>query len=95
MKVIGAGFGRTDTLSLKQALERLGYQSCYHMEELIKHPEHVNYWEQLQRTGTTDFSSLFEGYEATVDFTGYPFYRQLSFMDDLSKFGQADLSYTG
>ena len=41
MRVIGAGFGRTGTLSLKLALERLGFGPCYHMEEVIRHPAHV------------------------------------------------------
>ncbi len=45
IKVIGAGFGRTGTLSLKLALEELGFGKCYHMEELLTHPEHVQYWE--------------------------------------------------
>ncbi len=35
MKVIGAGFGRTGTMSLKVALEELGYGPCYHMIELF------------------------------------------------------------
>ena len=36
LKVIGAGFGRTGTLSLKLALERLGFDKCYHMMEMPK-----------------------------------------------------------
>jgi hypothetical protein len=31
LKVIGAGLGRTGTLSLKAALEQLGFAACYHM----------------------------------------------------------------
>ena len=31
LKVVGAGFGRTGTLSLKTALERIGFGPCYHM----------------------------------------------------------------
>ena len=31
IKVIGAGFGRTGTMSLKLALEQLGVGPCYHM----------------------------------------------------------------
>ncbi|MFT7383453.1 MAG: hypothetical protein ACI90G_001031 [Urechidicola sp.] len=31
LKVIGAGFGRTGTLSLKVALEQLGFNKCHHM----------------------------------------------------------------
>ena len=30
-QVIGAGLGRTGTLSLKLALEHIGFGKCYHM----------------------------------------------------------------
>ena len=35
LKVIGAGLGRTGTLSLKLALEHLGFGPCYHMIEIM------------------------------------------------------------
>ena len=35
LKVIGAGFGRTGTFSLKSALEYLGFGPCHHMREGI------------------------------------------------------------
>jgi len=38
LSVIGAGFGRTGTLSLKLALEELGFGPCYHMMEVLKNP---------------------------------------------------------
>ena len=38
LKVIGAGFGRSGTRSLKTALEGLGFGRCYHMEEVLKNP---------------------------------------------------------
>ena len=41
MKVVGARFGRTGTMSLKVALEELGFGPCYHMIELFEHPEHL------------------------------------------------------
>jgi len=44
LRVIGAGFGRTGTASLKLALERLLGQPCYHMLEVFSHPEHVAVW---------------------------------------------------
>lgn len=37
-QIIGAGFGRTGTASLKLALEQLGFGPCYHMTEVIEHP---------------------------------------------------------
>ena len=49
IKIIGAGFGRTGTLSLKVALERLGYTKCYHMQDLPLNPEHISYWEAAER----------------------------------------------
>jgi hypothetical protein len=39
LEVIGAGFGRTGTMSLKVALETLGFGPCYHMTEVFTHPE--------------------------------------------------------
>src|SRR5919107_2308805 len=44
VKVIGAGFGRTGTASLKAALEELGFGPCYHMTEVFANPEHVDFW---------------------------------------------------
>jgi hypothetical protein len=38
LSVIGAGFGRTGTMSLKLALEQLGFGPCYHMTEVFKDP---------------------------------------------------------
>jgi hypothetical protein len=77
MQVIGAGFGRTGTLSLKVALEMLGFGKCYHMEELIAHPEQVTYWEALYAGQAIRWQELFAGYESTVDFPGYRVYGQL------------------
>ena len=41
LKVVGAGFGRTGTLSLKNALEKIGFGPCYHMMEVFPRPDHV------------------------------------------------------
>ncbi len=79
MQVIGAGFGRTGTVSLQQALEHLGYP-CYHMQEVMKAygRGHVETWDAAL-TGHTDidWAGLFAGYEATVDFPACVFYREL------------------
>ena len=34
LEVVGEGFGRTGTKSLKFALEMLGFDRCYHMIEV-------------------------------------------------------------
>ena len=67
LDVIGAGFGRTGTLSLKLALEKLGFDKCYHMMEVFGHPEHVPVWAAAHRGEPVDWEKLYEGYRATVD----------------------------
>jgi hypothetical protein len=76
VKVVGAGFGRTGTLSLKYALEMLGFDKCYHMMEVQFHPEHVAIWRQAARGEPIDWHSLFDGYQATVDWPSCNFWRE-------------------
>jgi hypothetical protein len=77
MKVIGAGFGRTGTLSLKGVLETLGFGPCYHMTEVFSHPEHAPLWTAAAAGDAVDWTMIFEGYEATVDWPGAAFYARL------------------
>ena len=55
--VIGAGFGRTGTLSLKFALETLGFDKCYHMMEVMLNEHHVELWRQAARLENVDWPS--------------------------------------
>lgn len=77
MKVIGAGFGRTGTLSLKVALEELGFGPCYHMTELINRPRHVAFWQSALNRKPVDWRTFFQPYQATVDWPGCTFYKEL------------------
>lgn len=76
LKVIGAGFGRTGTQSLKLALEQLDFGKCYHMSELFAHADHIGYWEKIHRGQTVDFEELFEGYQSAVDIPASIYYRK-------------------
>jgi hypothetical protein len=76
IKIIGAGLPRTGTNTLKASLEKLGYSKTYHMKELLAHPENLHYWLTLQKTGTTNWDELYDGYQATVDFPAYPWYKE-------------------
>ena len=67
LKVIGAGFGRTGTLSLKLALEELGLGPCYHMVEVNAHREHDALWLALARSEASDWRPMLQGYASTVD----------------------------
>jgi hypothetical protein len=76
LEVIGAGLGRTGTLSLKVALEELGFSGCYHMIEVFGHPGHAQVWEAAARGEPVDWEALFRGYRATVDWPGCDFYQE-------------------
>jgi Sulfotransferase domain len=77
VKVIGAGFGRTGTWSLKAALEELGFGPCYHMTEVFTHPEHAAFWGSAWRGEPADWEGVLGGYEATVDWPACTFYEEL------------------
>jgi len=77
MKVIGAGFGRTGTTSLKAALETLGFGPCYHMTEVFAHPWHADVWVAAARGETADLDAVLEGYESTVDWPACAFYEEI------------------
>jgi hypothetical protein len=79
--VMGAGFGRTGTLSLKAAPERLGFSPCYHMVEVPRRG-HGPFWrEALRRKARgepVDWYAAFAGYRATVDFPAANFWAELA-----------------
>src|SRR5205085_11796276 len=68
MRVIGAGFGRTGTLSLKRALVDLGFGPTYHMQEVMRRPSHIGRWLRYARTGEVDWDEMFSGFGSGVDF---------------------------
>jgi hypothetical protein len=77
LRVIGAGFGRTGTYSLKAALEALDFGPAYHMSEVFDHGEHVPIWQAVADGHTIDWEELFAGYASAVDWPASAFYREL------------------
>jgi hypothetical protein len=77
VKVIGAGFGRTGTWSLKAALEVLGFGPCYHMTEVFAHPGHADFWSSAWRGEPVDWEGVLGDYGATVDWPACTFYEDL------------------
>ena len=68
LKVIGAGLGRTGTMSLPIALEKLLGGPCYHMTELFEHlEEHTPLWHAAARGEQVNWDQVFAGYVAAVD----------------------------
>jgi hypothetical protein len=72
LKIIGAGFGRTGTLSLYTALNQLGFP-CYHMFEVLKNPankSHLGFWRKVANSPPGqqfDWEQVFARYTAAVD----------------------------
>ena len=77
LQVIGAGFGRTGTMSLKLALEQLGFGPCYHMLEVFEHPEHAAVWDAAAHGKPTDWHEFLADYKAAVDWPACHFWREL------------------
>jgi sulfotransferase family protein len=75
--VIGAGFGRTGTLSLRSALATLGLAPCHHMVEVAKRPERARQW-AAARNGGADWPALLEGFRAAVDWPAAAFWHELA-----------------
>lgn len=76
LEIIGAGFGRTGTYSLKAALERLGFGPCHHMSEVIGDPDQVKLWTEAAE-GRPDYARIFAGFRSAVDFPVSAFWRDV------------------
>ena len=77
LSVIGAGFGRTGTASMKTALELLGLGPCHHMKE-VKNSGQTNYWLAATKGQELEWNQVFEGYSSCVDWPAAFFWRELS-----------------
>ncbi len=80
LQVIGAGLGRTGTASLKLALEKLGFDPCYHMFEVIAHEPAIAQWSAVAG-GAPDWGMIFDGHKAFragVDFPVAAYWKELS-----------------
>lgn len=78
LEIIGAGFGRTGTNSLKLALERLGFGPCHHMFEVRDHPQLLPAWEAAARGEAVGWDDVFRGYRSQVDWPGARYWRELA-----------------
>ena len=78
LDVIGSGFGRTGTKSLKVALEHLGFGPCHHMHEIVENPGQVAHWQALAAGRPVDWAQVFDGYRSQVDWPGAHVWRELA-----------------
>lgn len=81
LRVIGPGFGRTGTSSMRAALERLGFAPCDHMVQNERHLERFPLWDEALRRKLAgepiDWRPLLTDFQAIVDWPGAYFWREL------------------
>jgi len=77
MDVIGAGFGRTGTLSLKTALEQLGFGPCMHMVSVLEDSERVALFQRAAENDAGSLERALDGCRSTVDWPGTFFWHDL------------------
>lgn len=86
LQVIGTGFGRTATMSLRMALEILGVGPCYHMESVLNDMDtRVPHWNSAV-TGTPDWNLLYAGFNSAVDWPTAAFWQELAVHYPQAKF---------
>jgi hypothetical protein len=86
VKVIGAGFPRTGTSSMKAALEQLGFGPCHHMFEVFAHPEQGERWhaaalakhDRSDPSRTVDWDWVLEGYRSALDWPSSHFWPEIA-----------------
>lgn len=77
LRVIGTGFGRTGTDSMREALNMLGFGPCHHMVEVNANEEQKRLWRALARGENAGWDALFAGYTACVDWPSAHYWREL------------------
>ncbi len=78
LKVIGAGFGRTGTDSMREALNILGFGPCHHMFEVNAHAEQKRMWRALVQGAAVQWEQLFAGYGSCIDWPSAYYWKELS-----------------
>jgi len=77
LKVIGTGFGRTGTDSMRKALNILGVGPTHHMHEMGTSAPAREAWINLVKGAKPDWDLLFDGYHACVDWPSAYYWRDL------------------
>ncbi|MCC7462978.1 MAG: sulfotransferase family protein [Gammaproteobacteria bacterium] len=78
LSVIGAGWGRTGTKSLKLALEQLGLGPCHHMEAILASARELQLWLAVAHGEAVDWNEVFSGYRSAVDWPSAHYWRELA-----------------
>lgn len=79
MKVIGAGFDRTGTMSLQAGLETLGFRTYHAINAFQKWEEgHLDMWSDvMEGKAEMDWHKIYDGFDATTALPGCYYYEEL------------------
>ena len=77
LRVIGTGFGRTGTDSMREALNALGFGPCHHMFAVNANETQKQRWRAFVKGAALDWEMLFEGYASCVDWPSAYYWREL------------------
>ena len=77
MKLIGAGFGRSGTMSIKEALDQLGAGPCYHMKIALPRYHHLRFFMRAWKGEKVNWKRFFRKYNSVVDWPTCSLYKQL------------------
>jgi hypothetical protein len=77
LKVIGTGFGRTGTDSMREALAMLDFGPCHHMHEVNTNEKQKQLWRAFVKGTPTPWEQLFEGYNSCMDWPSAHYWPEL------------------
>ncbi len=77
LQVIGTGFGRTGTDSMREALGILGFGPCHHMFEIFASDHQRALWRALAGGAAPDWDALFDGFQSCVDWPSAAYWPEL------------------
>lgn len=78
LSVIGSGFGRTGTTSIKLALEQLGFGPCHHMIDVFTNPAQLPHWQAAVDGRSVAWNDVFAGYNSAIDWPSTHYWRELA-----------------
>jgi len=85
LEVIGPGFGRTGTTSLKAALNELGLGPCYHMMEVYENDGHIELWAAAINGAPLAGDTIFDHYRSVADWPACSFWKELKAANPAAK----------
>ncbi|MGI9400065.1 MAG: sulfotransferase family protein [Rhizobiaceae bacterium] len=78
IKVIGAGFGRTGTDSMREALTILGFGPCHHMKAVMSDEDNRQMWRAVSQGADPDWDKILRGFTSCIDWPSAYYWRELA-----------------